>query len=325
MNIKSGILSAISAVLIGSVSTVPPVGITPAIAQVNRGDEQIAIDVYARANPAVVTLRTGSGSGSGSIIDSSGLVITNEHVIRSSNGTVQVRTTKGRTYTGDVIAVDRRNDLALVRLRTNDRLPTIPLANANGIAVGQRVFAIGAPFGLSGTLTTGILSRVDPRTGDLQTDAVLNPGNSGGPLLNSRGEMIGVNKAIRLTPSGGNSGISFATSILSARTFIAQNSNRPPIASNPRPDIDPRDNRNNSPVGPRLGLTVNTETLTIESVQPNSLASRNGLRPGDRLIGLNGRRLRSVTQLVQYLDSRPRVALLTVVRGRQVGNLRVVF
>jgi S1-C subfamily serine protease len=320
MNIKSGIVSAMSAVLMGSVSIVPSIALAPApaFAQANRTDEQIAIDVYAKANPAVVTLRTGSGSGSGSIIDSSGLVITNEHVVRSSNGTVEVRTANGRTYLGDVIAIDRRNDLALVRLRTNDRLPTIPLANANGIAVGQRVFAIGAPFGLSGTLTTGILSRIDPRTGDLQTDAVLNPGNSGGPLLNSRGEMIGVNKAIRLTPSGGNSGISFATSVLAARTFIAQNANRPPIASAPRPDDD-------RPTGPRLGITVNTETLMIESVQPNSLASRNGLRPGDRLVGLNGRRLYSVMQLVEYLDSRPRTAVLTVQRGRQIGNLRLVF
>jgi S1-C subfamily serine protease len=317
MGVKAGFLGAISAILLGS-GTVALLPEPPAIAQASRNDEQTTIDVYRRANPAVVTIRAGNGNGSGSIIDRSGLVITNEHVVRSSNGTVQVRTDNGRSYIGDVIAVDRRNDLALIRLRTNDTFPTIPLANANGIAVGQRVFAIGAPFGLSGTLTTGILSRIDPRTGDLQSDAVLNPGNSGGPLLNSRGEMIGVNKAIRVSPSGANTGISFSTSVLAARSFVAQNSANPPIARVPNL---PRERGNN----PRLGVTVNSDTLVVESVQPGSVASSVGLRPGDRLVGLNGRRLNDVQDLIEYLDQRPRSAVLTVVRGRTIGNLRIVF
>jgi serine protease Do len=321
MDIKSQFWGTASAVLL-SVPAIAPLMTNPlpaVIAQARNADEQIAIDVYRRANPAVVTIRGGFSSGSGSIIDASGLVITNEHVIRNSNGTVSVMTADGKRYRGQVIAIDRRNDLALVRLQTTDRLPTIPLANSSGIAVGQRVFAIGAPFGLSGTLTTGILSRINPSNGDLQTDAVLNPGNSGGPLLNSRGELIGVNKAIRVTPSGANTGISFATSVLVARQFIAQNANRPPIATAPSNPTDP------SGRGPRLGVVVNTETLVIESVQPNSIASAYGLRPGDRLVGLNGRRLSSVEELIDYLDSRPSSAVLTVNRGSRIGNLHIRF
>ncbi len=315
MNSRLQLLGVISALLLG-VPAVPP----SAIAQARLSDEQVAIEVYRRANPAVVTIRAGATSGSGSIIDPSGLVITNEHVVRRSGGTVLVMTADGRRYTGQVIAIDRRNDLALVRLQTSDRLPTIPLADSSGIAVGQRVFAIGAPFGLSGTLTTGILSRINPVNGDLQTDAVLNPGNSGGPLLNSRGELIGVNKAIRVSPTGANTGISFATSVLVVRQFVAENANRPPIASapsNPNPDPNVR--------GPRLGVVVNTETLVIESVQPNSIASNHGLRPGDRLVGLNGRPLSSVEELIAYLDSRPSVALLTVSRRNRIGNFLIRF
>ncbi|MFN3927972.1 MAG: trypsin-like peptidase domain-containing protein [Pseudanabaenaceae cyanobacterium] len=320
MSVKVRLLGAISAALLGAGGVVPVA--LPGIAQATRTDEQIAIEVYRKANPAVVTVLPGNGNGSGSIIDSRGLVLTNEHVVRFSDGTVRVRLEDGRTYVGDIIAVDRRSDLALIRLRTNgtERFPTIPLADPKSIAVGQRVFAIGAPFGLSGTLTTGILSRISPRNGDLQSDAVLNPGSSGGPLLNSRGELIGVNKAIRVTPSGGNTGISFSTSVGAVRSFVAQNANNPPIARVPE---QPR--RGVSPDRPRLGVTVNTDTLIIESVQPGSIASRVGLRPGDRLLALNGRRLEDVQELIDYLDSRPQVAILTVARSGRVGNLRIVF
>lgn len=313
MDSKSQFLGIVSALLLGAPAIASP---PPAIAQARLSEEQVAIEVYRRANPAVVTIQTGVSYGSGSIIDPSGLVITNEHVVRYSNGTVRVITTDGRRYVGQVIAIDRRNDLALVRLQTTDRLPTIPLADSSGIAVGQRVFAIGAPFGLSGTLTTGILSRINPRNGDLQTDAVLNPGNSGGPLLNSRGELIGVNKAIRVTPTGANTGISFATSVLVVRQFVAENANRPPIASAPSVP---------SGRGHRLGVVVNTETLVIEVVQPNSIASSYGLRPGDRLVGLNGRRLNSLEELIEYLDSRPPMALLTISRSNRIGNLLIQF
>ena len=283
------------------------------LAQYN-GDEQVSIDVYSKASPAVVTIQVGRGAGSGSIISSDGLILTNEHVIRNaSRGVVKVVTAAGKEYQGNVIAVDKPNDLALVSLQTNDSFPVIPIAGANSIKVGQTVYAIGSPFGLSGTFTQGTLSRIAPN-GDLQTDAAINPGNSGGPLLNSRGELIGVNKAILSAGGRGNIGIGFATSATEAQQFIAQNRNNtvPQVAAAPSQP-------------PRLGISVDAASLIIESVERGSIAQSIGLRPGDRLIGVNRRRLRDVRQLVAYLDTRPNSMLLTVARNRRLANILVEF
>lgn len=288
---------------------------TPNALIIAQSDEQTSISVYRTVSPAVVTISAGNGSGSGSIISPEGLVLTNNHVIRSARGgVVSVRTTAGGRYTGQVIATDPKNDLALVRLNTTDRLPTIRLSGVESIQVGQRVFAIGSPFGLSGTLTTGILSRIG-RNGDLQTDAALNPGNSGGPLLNSRGELIGVNKAI-LSTGGGNIGIGFATSAVVARDFIQQNRNRTtPRATAELPSASNR----------ALGVTLDAQTLVILGVQPGSVAAGIGLKRGDQIIAINGRRLRSIDDLQGFLASRPARAVFTVARNRRVANVQVDF
>lgn len=285
------------------------------LAQAQR-DEQTSIDVYRVASPAVVTISTGRSGGSGSIVSPEGLILTNEHVVRAARGgVVSVNTTTGKRYTGQVIATDRQNDLALVRLNTSDRFPTVRLSNSGGIQVGQRVFAIGSPFGLSGTLTTGILSRV-ARNGDLQTDAALNPGNSGGPLLNSQGELIGVNKAILSPNGGGNTGIGFATSAVVARNFIEQNGNRStPNTITERP----------SPSTPLLGVTLDAGSLLVLGVQPGSVAENLGLRRGDQLIAINGRRLRGIQDLQAFLERRPSSAILTVGRNRRLADVRVNF
>ncbi len=287
----------------------------PTVLAQAQSEEQTSINVYRTASPAVVTISTGRGSGSGSIVSPEGLVLTNNHVIRAARGgQVSVSTSKGKRYTGQVIATDPGNDLALVRLNTTDRLPMVRLSNAENIQVGQRVFAIGSPFGLSGTLTTGILSRIG-RNGDLQTDAALNPGNSGGPLLNSRGELIGVNKAI-LSTGGGNIGIGFATSAVVAKDFIQQNRNRStPSTTVERPPSST----------PSLGVTLDARTLVILGVQPGSLAANLGLRRGDRLLGINGRRLRGIQDLEAFLESRPSSAIFTVGRNRSYANVRVDF
>ncbi|MEN9273772.1 MAG: trypsin-like peptidase domain-containing protein [Gloeomargarita sp. DG02_4_bins_56] len=300
----------------------PVISTAPGWAQTRfHGDEQVSIQVYQKASPAVVTIRAGNGNGSGSIISPDGLVLTGAHVV-SGFRRVQVTTSTGTRYTAQVIATDRQRDLALLRLENvQGRLPTIPLANRDGIQVGQRVFAIGSPFGLSGTYTTGILSRIAPN-GDLQTDAAINPGNSGGPLLNSRGELIGVNRAI-LSPgmSGGNIGIGFATSILNAQDFIAQNRNNPgsAVATAPEP---PR-----SPVqqGVRLGVALDPNTLVIQEVEPNSPAQAIGLRPGDRLLAVNGFPLDDPEELRAFLERRPRALVLTVARQGRVANVFVRF
>lgn len=289
--------------------------VVPTVLAQARNDEQVTIDVYRVASPAVVTISSGTGSGSGSIVSPEGLVLTNNHVIRNARGgVVSVSTNAGKRYTGQVIATDAANDLALVRLNTSERFPTILISNPQNIQVGQRVFAIGSPFGLSGTLTTGILSRIG-RNSDLQTDAALNPGNSGGPLLNSRGELIGVNKAI-LSTGGGNSGIGFATSVVVAKDFIAQNRNRTSPSSTAS---------RLSPSSPSFGVTLDARTLVVLGVQSGSVAAEIGLRPGDQLIGINGRRLRGIEDLQDFLETRPSSAILTVARNRRVANVRVNF
>jgi serine protease Do len=355
MNLKSTFFGVFSAAILStstglvasaSASTIP-----------FSGEEKISVQVYRAANPAVVTIRAGNSTGSGSIVTPDGIVLTNEHVIRGVNR-VSVTLPNGKTYNGTVIASDNKNDLALIRLQTSDRLPTIPLADAES-EVGQKVFAIGSPYGLSGTLTTGIISRIGSN-GDLQTDAALNPGNSGGPLLNSQGELIGINKAI-LSPNGkGNIGIGFATSATVARAFIAQNISMPSalprnvaIAPNPvlaasvipnstssaaiapnttkphspNPIFPPKTNVP-SPTGserPHLGVALNTETMIVQTVLPGSVASDLGIKSGDRLVALNGNRLTDVKQLINFLDKRPNSAILTVVRDRKFSNLRVLF
>jgi serine protease Do len=334
MRLRSLTVSAFSAGLfcLASASSLP---ILAAPTQFS-GEENVGIDVYKSANPSVVTIKAGRATGSGSIVSNDGLVLTNHHVIRDSNGQVQIITSAGKQYTGSVVAVDRRNDLALIKLQTSDRLPVIRIANSSGILVGQRVFALGSPFGQSGTLTTGILNRVSPRNGDLQTDATLNPGNSGGPLLNSRGEMIGVNKAV-FRPGSGSTNFGIATSVIVAQEFIQGNRNN--VASNFRtatrpesrtPEFEAPEFSSPAPTTParrgqRLGVTIDPETLVIAEVQPSSIASFSGLQRGDRLIALNGQRLVDVVQIISFLEQRPSSAVITIARNRRFANLQIRF
>ena len=328
MKYKAIALSVISAILV----SIPSFGkITAVSAAPNDFDpaEKITMEVYRSANPAVVMIKTTNSTGSGSLISPEGLVITNEHVIRDAkNGSVRIINNDGKTYNGQVITVDRKNDLALVRILSSDRFPTLTFADRNNILVGQKVFAIGSPFGLSGTLTTGILSRV-AINGDLQTDARLNPGNSGGPLLNSRGEIIGVNKAI-LSPNGrSNSGIGFAINAAIAKEFItrsaaltqtnianSQTKVLPQIATAPSIALAER---------LQLGVMLNPVNFTIYEVRPNSLASRMGLQKGDRLVSLNGTPISDPKQIIDYLAQRPAIAHLSVSRNTGITNYQIKF
>ena len=290
-------------------------------------EEQTTIDVYEKASPAVVTISTGRGSGSGSIITAEGLVITNEHVVRtalSRGGQVQVTTTDGGRYTGQVLAVDTQNDLALVQLQANEVFPIIELADPSQIRVGQQVYAIGSPFGLSGTLTTGILSRIAPN-GDLQTDASINPGNSGGPLLNSSGQLIGVNKAILSPGRGGSVGIGFATSVAMTQPFITS-ATASIAAGTPLPGNSPEGSSGSSVTqGHRLGIVVDPQTLIIQQINPGSVASQMGLQAGDRLISLNGQQLSNLDQLLSHLDTSPAQLLLGIGRQGSFGRVMITF
>lgn len=183
-------------------------------------DEQTNIRVYQRASQAVVSINADDGTGSGSIISSDGLVLTNAHVVQGSR-TVEVVLADGRKFQADVVGFGENGlDLAVVKIQGQTNLPAISFAQSP-VQVGQRAFAIGNPFGqFQGTFTTGIVSRIDNERGLIQTDAAINPGNSGGPLLNRQGELIGVNTAIFSGPRGGNIGIGFAIAIDKVQPFL---------------------------------------------------------------------------------------------------------
>ncbi len=196
-------------------------GIVPATALAQGFDEDISVRVYQQASPAVVAIDAGNSTGSGSIITPEGLVLTNAHVIGGASQ-VTVRLADGRQFSGRVVGyADENLDLAAIQIDGGDTsFPIIPLANST-TQVGQQAFAIGSPFGLQGTFTVGIVSRIDSERGLIQTDAAINPGNSGGPLLNRNGELIGVNTSIFTTgENAGSIGIGFAIATPQIRPFI---------------------------------------------------------------------------------------------------------
>jgi S1-C subfamily serine protease len=206
-------------------------------------DERENIDVYERLNVGVVNITTETvainwflepvpqqgGSGSGSIIDRRGYVLTNNHVIKDAYK-VFVNLSDGTRFEGKVIGTDPENDLAVIKFDPpkDVALTIIPYGDSSGLKVGQKVLAIGNPFGLERTLTKGIVSGLgrpvqqDAKTiirDMIQTDASINPGNSGGPLLNARGEIIGVNTMI-YSPSGGSVGVGFAVPVNTAKRIV---------------------------------------------------------------------------------------------------------
>ncbi|GAB4160245.1 MAG: hypothetical protein Fur0046_39420 [Cyanobacteria bacterium J069] len=238
-------------------------------AQAQDLEESVNVRVYRQASPAVVSIQTQSGTGSGSIISADGLILTNAHVVSNSRQ-VRVILADGRRLDGEVIAFAEGGlDLAAVRVRAQN-LPTVPLASPGAVEVGQRAFAIGNPFGqFQGTFTTGIVSRLDTNRGLIQTDAAINPGNSGGPLLNSQGEMIGVNSAI-FSPRGGsgNTGIGFAISIDRVQPFlVAVREGRAPRTAQQ---------------APQLGGGPNAQRITLNGTAlQGELSARSGVLSSD--------------------------------------------
>ncbi|MBY0405652.1 MAG: trypsin-like peptidase domain-containing protein [Cyanobacteria bacterium] len=183
------------------------------------------ISVYDTANKTVVSINTlvngAPSSGSGVIIDTSGLIITSSHVIGSAQQ-VSVSLEGGQRLKGKVIArIADKTDLALIQIQAPIPLMAIKLGDSTQVKVGQRVLAIGNPYGFERTLTSGIVSRIDKLRNRLQTDAAINPGNSGGPLLDTQGYLIGINQSI-YNPEGNRSniGIGFAVPINTVKDFV---------------------------------------------------------------------------------------------------------
>jgi serine protease Do len=265
------------------------------------------------------------GAGSGFVIDPSGLVVTANHVVGNATRVV-VALQNGQEYQARVVGTDELTDLALLRVEARAALPAVPWGTSGTMRVGQWVLAAGNPFGLGGTVTSGIVSArgrdigAGPFDDFLQTDAPINPGNSGGPLFNTSGEVIGINTAI-YSPSGASAGIGFAVPSDLARPVIEQ------LRTNGRvergwlgvavqdiPAEEPA--RRGSP--PPRGVLV-------AGVERGSPAARAGLRQGDLVTAINGERVETSRALVRNIAAVPpgQTVRLSILRENRPTELPV--
>src|SRR5713226_2479443 len=322
-------------------------------------EEAVNVRVYRQAAPAVANIVTRmveydfffnpvpvEGAGSGFVIDSRGYILTNFHVVQEAQS-IEARLGDQSRYAGKLIGADQRNDIALIKIEPRSRkLTVLPLGDSSALQVGQRALAIGNPFGFQSTLTTGVVSALGHtvQTGQttfideaIQTDAAINRGNSGGPLLNSRGEVIGINTAI-FTPSGTTAGIGFAIPINTAK-LIAQDLINTGRVHRAFLGVEVR--ALSPGLAEALDLPVE-EGLLIERVTPGGPAERAGLRGGNRavvagmrriliggdvLVAIDGQKLATQLDLNMFMNKkRPGdVVTVTAYRGQKKMEVRVTL
>ncbi|BDX21910.1 peptidase [Polynucleobacter sp. TUM22923] len=234
------------------------------------------------------------GVGSGFIIDSNGLVLTNAHVVEGAN-TIYVTLTDKREFKAKLLGMDKRTDVAVLKIDARD-LPRLPLGDSSRVRVGEWVLAIGSPFGLENTVTAGIVSAKSRDTGDylpfIQTDVAVNPGNSGGPLINTAGQVIGINSQI-FSRSGGYMGISFAIPIDEAMRVADQ------LRSNgkmTRGRIGVALGEMTKEIAESLGLG-RPRGAYVRNVEPGGPAAAGGIESGDVILSFNGRDIAKSTDL----------------------------
>lgn len=299
-----------------------------------RGDlsaeEQSNIELFENARNSVVFISTRRqvqdfwtrnvfsvprGNGSGFIWDMQGHIVTNFHVLEGASEAT-VKLSDGRDYKAELVGLSPAHDIAVLRIDVSDRHPPpVPLGSSSDLRVGQKVFAIGNPFGLDWTLTTGIVSALDRSLASesgrniehlIQTDAAINPGNSGGPLLDSAGRLIGINTAI-YSPSGASAGIGFAVPVDTVNHVVPQIIRygkyiQPGIGIR----VDETLNR-------RLASAFDVEGVVVLEVERGSAAARAGLRgakvrpdgivvPGDIIVAVAGKPVPSVSKLFAAFD-----------------------
>ena len=312
----------------GSASISTPGNITdPSLAS----DEQNNIEIYKATSPGVVYIQSTAivrdfyglfsrpveGAGSGSIIDEQGDILTNFHVIADAEK-LTVSFGGAKTYPAKVIGKDPDTDLAVIKLleAPKEALTIVPMGDSDRLIVGQKVLAIGNPFGLDRTLTTGVISGLQRPIyaengrqieGAIQTDASINPGNSGGPLLDSHGRMIGINSQIE-SPSGASAGVGFAIPVSIAKRIVPLLIRDGEI-KRPKLGIVPRDVES---LGNQVQLPVSYGVL-IWIVQPGSAAANAGLRGmvqtengdlelGDIIVAIDGEKVSNNNDIYKILD-----------------------
>ena len=341
----------------------PPVTLSqaPAITVDTTGRQDALVSLYEQVMPGIVSLQVvgdaGGSLGSGFVYDDQGHILTNYHVVEGANQ-VEVDFTSGYKIYGTVVGTDLDSDLAVVKVNAPvSELHPLPMGDSNALKVGQTVIAIGNPFGLSGTMTTGIISALG-RTlesqrdapnggfftaGDIiQTDAAINPGNSGGPLFNLNGEVIGINRAIRTTNYTGtgepvNSGIGFAIAINIVKRVT------PVLITDGKYDY------------PYLGITsidelslpqieaLGLQSFTgayVTSVTPNGPADKAGIRAGeqnsssglnaggDLIVAIDGLSIQRFDDLLRYLINNKgpgETVVLTVLRNEEQVDVNITL
>ncbi len=323
-------------------------------------EELTNIAVYKRLLPSVVNVTSttvqmdffygavpSQGQGSGFILDKQGHIATNYHVIADAQN-IEVQTSDKHRYKARIIGKDQRHDLALLQIDAPNLQPVL-LAQSHDLVPGQKVYAIGNPFGLNGTMTTGIISAIrsirGPAGGQIenaiQTDAAINPGNSGGPLLNSRGEVIGINSLIATNPNESvdqSAGIGFAIPIDTAKAVLADFEK---FGHSRRPSLGVV----TLPIGPELaqqmGLAADAGML-IQQTVPGGAAQTAGLRGGgerallgnyqimlggDLLVAIDGQPIRAAEDISDIMDKHQVGDAVTVTfyRGQRRMTARLVL
>jgi S1-C subfamily serine protease len=294
-------------------------------------DEQNNIEVYKSISPGVVNISSTAmvrgffglmvepteGTCSGSIIDQQGDIVTNYHCLENAQK-LSVSLGGGKKYAATIVGGDPDTDLAVIRLSETPKeaLTLVPMGDSDKLEVGQKVLAIGNPFGLDRTLTTGVISGLErplraqngrPIEGAIQTDASINPGNSGGPLLDSHGRMIGINSQI-LSPSGASAGVGFAIPVNIARRIVPQLVRNGEVRR-PKLDISTRDLES---FGNQARFPVSAGLLVVD-VRSGGAAANAGIRGlvqtddgdvelGDIIVALDGQKITTNDELYQALD-----------------------
>ncbi|MGC9224005.1 MAG: S1C family serine protease [Terracidiphilus sp.] len=321
-------------------------------------EEQNNIAVYKRVLPSVVNITSTAlvfdffygvvpqqGQGSGFILDKAGHILTNYHVVAGANRGIEVQLSDKRKFSARVVGFDRTHDLALLQIDAPNLQP-VTLADSSHLNVGQKVYAIGNPFGLSGTMTRGIISAIRPIKSEsgapiedaIQTDAAINPGNSGGPLLNSSGEVIGINTMIASNGADQSSGIGFAIPINTAKAVLSDLLRYGRVK---RPSLGIVSLAVDPDLASQMGLAADSGVL-IERVLPGGAADRAGLHGGteqaylgntpimlggDLIIAIDGQQVQNPQDINTIMEKHQPgdVVSVTVVRGRRKMTIKLML